>query len=190
MKKIRSIGKNIKISFDIEKLIKIQEEMKKKYVTRVGILGQKNSRVPMLTGESHERYQLRVRKILRDKADIGQSQEKTNAEIGLEHEMGVMSKHIPRRSFLEMPLTLKMPNYARTFADQLMKAIDDRNIKPVYVDLGIKGEQVVQLAFASRGFGQWQANSAATIKRKGSSSPLIDTAQLRRSITSDVTTTR
>jgi hypothetical protein len=81
-----------------------------------------------------------------------------------------------------MPLTLKMPEYYKTFGNQLMKAIDEGNLKPVFTDLGIKGEQIVQLAFATKGFGQWYQNPKTG---KGS---LIDTAQLRRSITSDVQT--
>lgn len=170
----------------MEKLIKMKEELAKKYIARVGVLGQKTNRIPMLTGESHERYKLRVKKILKDRPELAGNEEKTNAEIGLVHEMGSLSQHIPRRSFLEMPLTLKMPEYYKKFGDQLLKAIDEGNIKPVFINLGIKGEQVVQLAFASRGFGIWDPNAESTVKRKGSNSPLIDTAQLRRSITSDV----
>ena len=186
MKKIRSIGRNVKISIDIEKLLNIKAELAKHYVTRVGVLGQKTNRIPQEAGESHERYKLRVRKLLKDRPSQAENERQTNADIGLVHEMGSMSRHIPRRSFLEMPLTLKMPEYAKTFGAQIMKAIDEGNIKPVFVNMGIKGEQVVQLAFASRGFGIWPGNAPYTIAKKGSSQPLIDTAQLRRSISSDV----
>ena len=155
MKQIRSIGRSVKITFDIEKLLEIRVELKKRYVARVGVLGQKTGR------------------------DSG---EKTNADIGLVHEFGSISKNIRRRSFLEMPLTLKMPEYAATFGAALMKAIDEGNLKPAFVKLGIKGEQVVQLAFASKGFGTWYQNP------KTGRGSLIDTAQLRRSITSDVVT--
>lgn len=187
MKQTKSIGRNVKITFDIEKLLAIRSEMRKKYIARVGVLGQKTNRAPMEAGESHESYKARVQKLKKSGA-VPESDSKTNADIGLVHEMGSRSMHIPRRSFLEMPLTLKMPEYAATFGAQLMKAIDAGNIKPAFTLLGIKGEQVVQLAFASRGFGVWPANAPSTISRKGSSQPLIDTAQLRRSITSDVVT--
>lgn len=186
MKHIKTIGRNTKITFDIDKLIRVKEEFAKKYVARVGVLGQKTNRIPMITGESHEQYKARVRKLSKNSSAL-KNQEKTNAEIGLIHELGSLSDHIPRRSFLEMPLTLKMPSYSKAFGDQIMKAIDTGNIKPAYVNLGIKGEQVVQLAFASSGYGQWDPNAESTVNKKGSSSPLIDTAQLRRSITSDVT---
>lgn len=174
------------VTLKIDKLINLKEELAKKYFTRVGVLGQKTNRQPRQDGETHKEYQLRVKKLLRSKEGIKGNTQKTNAEIGLIHEMGSLSAHIPRRSFLEMPLTLKMPNYYKVFGEQLMKAVEDGNLHPVYVNLGIKGEQIVQLAFASRGFGMWVPNTDATEKRKGSSSPLIDTAQLRRSITSDV----
>jgi hypothetical protein len=188
MKKIISRGRDIKITLDIEKLLKMKEELAKKYRARVGVLGQKTNRIPMLTGESHERYKLRVKKLLKDNPELKANESKTNAEIGLLQEMGSLSLHIPRRSFLEMPLSLKMPDYSRFFGNQLMKAIDEGNLKPVYTNLGIKGEQVVQLAFASRGFGHWPENAPYTIQKKGSSTPLIDTGQLRRSVTSDVVT--
>ncbi len=186
MNKKISIGKNISVSINMDKLLKLKEEFSKKYVTRVGVLGQKNNRIPIKEGESHAQYKIRVKSILRKQQEEKGNEEKTNAEIGLKQEVGSLSEHIPRRSFLEMPLTLKMPDYYKTFSNQLMKAIDEGNIKPVYVNLGIKGEQIVQMAFASRGFGQWPDNSPVTVARKGSSSPLIDTGQLRKSITSDV----
>lgn len=180
MKQTRSIGKNVKISFDIENLLNIKRELAKKYIARVGVLGQKTNRVPMLEGESHERYKLRVKKLSKDKASQSENEGKTNADIGAVHEFGSLSKNIRRRSFLEMPLVLKMPEYYKTFGPKLMKAFENGDIKPVYTQLGIKGEQVVQMAFATKGFGQWYQNP------KTGRGSLIDTAQLRRSITSDV----
>ena len=172
MKQTRSIGRSVKVTFDIEKLLDIRAEMKKRYAARVGVLGQKNGR---------------------------SSGEQGNADIGMVHEFGSLSRHIPRRSFLEMPLALKMPEYAATFGASLMKAIDEGNLRPAFVKLGIKGEQVVQMAFASGGFGVWPALKLSTLYRKHpkgfsrftkehNDQILIDTGQLRRSITSDVVT--
>ncbi len=187
MKQTRSIGRHVKVTFDIGKLLEIRAEMKKRYVARVGVLGQKNNRFAQQKNESAEAYRLRAKKLVKIASALNNDQ-KTNADIGLVHEMGSLSRHIPRRSFLEMPLTLKMPEYAKRFGADLMKVIDEGNLRPAFTRLGIKGEQVVQLAFASRGFGVWPANAPSTVARKGSSQPLIDTAQLRRSITSDVVT--
>ena len=52
MKQTRSIGRDLKVSLNIEKMLSIREELKKKYVARVGVLGQKTNRIPMLTGEN------------------------------------------------------------------------------------------------------------------------------------------
>ena len=52
--------------------------------------------------------------------------------------------------------------------------------------LGVYGESIVQEAFETGGFGTWEPLSQETVEAKGSNSILIDTAQLRRSITSKV----
>jgi SOS response regulatory protein OraA/RecX len=59
-------------------------------------------------------------------------------------------------------------------------------LKQAYIHLGIMAEKIIQAAFESSGFGHWKPDSASTIARKGSSRTLIDTSQLRASITSDV----
>ena len=68
----------------------------------------------------------------------------------------------------------------------LKKTFEKLHIKEVFVKIGIIAEGVVQEAFSTRGFGKWAPNSEMTIAQKGSDSPLIDTAQLRKSISSDV----
>ena len=62
-----------------------------------------------------------------------------------------------------------------------------------YGDYGILGElaqavgvsalEQIQEAFDTEGFGEWTPNSPATIRAKGSEMPLIDTGNLRNSIT-------
>jgi hypothetical protein len=54
------------------------------------------------------------------------------------------------------------------------------------IDLGIACEGAIQEAFDTGGFDDWPADAPSTIRRKGSSSPLIDTKQLRFSIASVV----
>ena len=56
----------------------------------------------------------------------------------------------------------------------------------VLSDLGIACETAIGEAFDSSGYGDWAPNTAATINNKKSSSPLIDTGQLRRSVASAV----
>ena len=67
---------------------------------------------------------------------------------------------------------------------KIKQFIADGDVKKVYSLLGFAGEAVVQEAFATKGFGKWQPLDEKTIKRKGSSSILIDSGELRKSISS------
>lgn len=58
----------------------------------------------------------------------------------------------------------------------------------ILIRLGIACENVIQDAFSSGGFGFWKFILPSTVRRKGSARELIDTGQLRRSITSKVGT--
>lgn len=111
----------------------------------------------------------------------------TNADVGFVHEFG--TSKIPKRSFLRMPIFL----HAEEILEQVKKAgalkkLAAGKMVEVLADIGIACEATILQAFASSGWGSWAANHPSTIKRKGSSSPLIDTGQLRRSISSHVTT--
>ena len=112
----------------------------------------------------------------------------TNAQIGFINEFGSYSRNIPPRSFLEMPLRLYLADYLLKKKAFSQEAIDEAVKNGTLLDLakkvGIVAEEVIQQAFATRGFGQWKPNAPSTIKGKGSDSPLIDTGELRRSITS------
>lgn len=169
-------GGSLKINLD--KLFAIQNGLEKKYVTKVGILGQKaaNRKVTVKTASGHNRAG-------------SEPSSKTNAEIGLIQEKGSVSLHIPRRSFLMMPLEMKLGKYVHFIGESVMEGITADNIKNAYAKMGIVAEGIIQRAFASRGFGRWADNSPVTIEKKGSDSPLIDTAQLRKSITSTVVST-
>ena len=113
----------------------------------------------------------------------------TNAEIGFIQEFGSMKKKIPARSFLWMPLSLYLVDYLKKkkgFGEkEVKKATKDGTLLGLAKKIGIVAEEVIQEAFRTRGFGNWKANKPSTIKRKGSDSPLIDTGELRRSITSE-----
>lgn len=168
-------GGSLRINLD--KLKTIEAELQKRYVTRVGILGDKahnrKQTVETKTGK---------RRPGKEPAAV------TNAEIGLVHEKGSISRGIPRRSFLLMPLEQKFDKYIGAISASIMQGITTENVKMVYLKMGVFAESLIQRAFATRGFGKWAPNKPATIARKGSDSPLIDTAQLRKSITSTVVT--
>lgn len=107
----------------------------------------------------------------------------TNGDIGAVHEFGSMSQHIPQRSFLRMPLTTRLKDNASSNWGEIILR---QGFNSALRKLGVMGENTVQKAFATGGFGVWPKLKPATIARKGSSAILIDTSQLRRSISSRV----
>lgn len=113
----------------------------------------------------------------------------SNATIGLKHEFGSFSERIPRRSFLRFPIEYQAREIVSKWTkikNKFSKDLVNGSLKDVMAKLGVLAEIAIQEAFASRGFGQWKPNSYFTIKQKGSASPLIDTAELRKSVTSKV----
>jgi phage gpG-like protein len=130
------------------------------YITRVGILGSEASKPHAKT-------------------------KKTNAEIGAIHELGLVAG-IPQRSFLKMPLETKLFSKIEAEKENYYNALKSGKLKKWFQAVGMWAEEIIDQAFTSSGFGSWAKNSPVTIKRKGSAMPLIDTGQLRNSITSTV----
>lgn len=125
--------------------------------------------------------------VLAGKAERGDGEPLNNAEIGAVHELGSKSGSIPQRSFLQMPVRSKLPEAIKKIkAEKFARLIIEQGMEVALKNLGVIGEQVVDEAFATRGFGHWKENSPVTIARKGSDAPLIDKAFLRKSITSAV----
>ena len=116
----------------------------------------------------------------------------TIAGIGAVHEFGTMqagrgrNTTIPKRSFILMPLTSKQDEITKRVESRMQGHLEQGDVKAVFVDIGIAAEAVIQEAFETGGFGQWEPLSEITIERKGSSAPLIDEGVLRKSITSEV----
>lgn len=110
----------------------------------------------------------------------------TNADIAAVHELGSFSAGIPARSFLRMPLFHKTEEILKATKKGADKLLAEGNVFQVLVNMGLACEVSVARAFSTMGFGLWKALKAATIRRKGSELPLIDTGQLRRSVTSKV----
>lgn len=151
-----------KITFDLSGLDGFKKSIASTYKTRVGVLGEKASRS--------------------DGGGIN------NAELGMIQMFGSVTNNIPPRDFLKLPIELNR----REIISEMQKsgsvraAIDKGNYKQVFVLLGLIAEGYVAKAFETGGFGQWPPLKASTIAQKGSSAPLIDTGQLKRSISSDV----
>ena len=139
----------------------VKKALQGNYVTRVGILGEKASEVHNET-------------------------DKTNAEIGAIHELGLLA-HVPERSFLRMPLETKLAGWIEDNLEIYENCMKKGNMKDWFEAVGFAAEKIINDAFATGGFGSWPALSPVTIAMKGGRTmPLIDTGQLRRSITSAV----
>lgn len=127
-----------------------------------------------------------VKKFSRVTADVGVFNPR-NAEIGFAHEFGVITRGLPERSFLRMPITAKLPGeIAKQSTDAWKKLLQTKGLRGVMQVLGLMSEKSVQDAFDTGGFGQWPALKPSTVRNKGSTAILIDTAQLRQAVTSRV----
>lgn len=181
MPKETRIGSHASVKVDLTGLNNIMAGIQEKYVVKVGILGGKAQ-------EEHGR---------KDAGGIAKggghkvgktASSKTNAEIGLAHEVGVKSRNLPRRSWLQNPLEDKLPEYFKKIGSKTIANILVKQIGRAYQELGLVCEQIILKGFETGGYGKWQALKQSTIARKGSSTILVDTAQLKKSITSQVVT--
>lgn len=107
-----------------------------------------------------------------------------NPSLGKLMEEGSTLKNIPPRSFIAMPLTLHLaPSVgAVDWFEKLRKV----GVRRTLAFLGVIGEETIQEAFSTGGWGAWPKLHKSTIRRKKSSRILIETAQLRKAITSRV----
>lgn len=141
----------------------VKKALQSKYVTRVGILGNKAS-------------------------EIHNDTDKTNAEIGAIHELGLLA-HVPERSFLRMPLEEKLGQWIEDNLDIYRNCLKKGDMKQWHQAVGFAAEKIINEAFETGGFGSWPPLSRTTIALRGglaSAKILVDTGQLRASITSAV----
>jgi hypothetical protein len=108
------------------------------------------------------------------------------ADYGAKNEFGVVTKKIPERSFIRMPLETKASKISDDVGRRAKQHIADGDVKAIFEDIGFAGEAAIQEAFDTRGFGTWKENAQMTIELKGSDAPLIDDGTLRKSITHKV----
>ena len=171
-----------KVTADLEGLNKLLKNLKSEYFVRIGIIGSS-------AGQTHRNSDL------------------TNAKLGAIHEQpNNDGKKIPKRSFLEMPLKLKlnfkenedtMKEIKKGFWKAYFQNVVNKNaIQQFYAQLGAKALDVVIGAFETNGYGNWVPWSKAYEKQrirkvKGkrkreqfwlNHNILTDTGQLRRSI--------
>jgi hypothetical protein len=106
------------------------------------------------------------------------NQPQTMAEIANEHEFGL---GVPERSWLRAWVDENQPMIQNDLRRAAMRILEGRlTIQQAADLLGTKYVASIQMRIAN---GIAPANAPATIERKGSSTPLIDTGQFRSSIT-------
>lgn len=117
--------------------------------------------------------------------NLRKSEGPTNAEIGLRHEFGKAG--MPVRSFLRVPiidnLQAGLDESGAFNQDALEKVIAEKSIKNWVAKIGIVAEGIVLEGFHTGGYGKWKPSF---MKYKKVQLTLIETNQLRNSITSDV----
>lgn len=146
----------VKQKLDTTELNKLIKTAKEKYKVKVGVIGKQAS----------------------EKVDG-----LTVAQYGLYNELGSVLKNIPQRSFIISPITLNLQDNILKNKEKYSKfLLVEKDLKKSYNLLGIDAKSIILNAFATSNNGKWSANSPTTIKKKGSSKPLIDTGRLRKSI--------
>lgn len=136
---------------------------KKPPVARVGIIGSKKERPK----------------------DAEKKSTATNSQIGAAHEYG--TKKLPQRSFLRVPLIDHLQEYMQkkgALGDTEMKqVIKSGTLVPWMKKIAGIAEEIIQDGFNTGGFGKWPASD---MTRKKNHQTLVETQQLRDSITSEV----
>tara|TARA_R110000803_G_scaffold172825_2_gene235621 strand:- start:43 stop:513 length:471 start_codon:yes stop_codon:yes gene_type:complete len=152
--------RNNQVMLDLSGLEELKNSLPKDIAVKVGVLSDGNSREGGAVG---------------------------NAELGLIQELGSFSRNIPARSWLMMPLTERKAEIVKFLQSKKAKElVESMEFDRLLELMGLKAEGIIDKAFTSSGFGKWQPNSPATVRRKGSSRPLIDTSELRRSVSSEL----
>lgn len=107
----------------------------------------------------------------------------TVAQIGAVHEYGSPENNIPKRSFIREPLINEEKKITKFIKTRFsLVGSNSMSGKMALEQIGNLGASISKKSFTDN---NWEQVSTATQKKKGEgkSSPLIDTGQLRNSIT-------
>lgn len=105
----------------------------------------------------------------------------TIAELGAIHEFGAPRANIPERPFLHPAMREGAPQIERLSQVLLFQLQNGQTTKEIALEkLGLLGVRLVQQKIDE---GPFVKLKDATIARKGSSKPLIDTGQMVQSVT-------
>lgn len=151
---------------------------------RIGILGEKSLRA----GQGAELKGKGTRSVAANsKAKISSQdfENITNAAVGAAHEFG--TSKLPQRSFLRVPLGDNLPKRVEEAGlldrNVVMDVIKTKTVVPWLKKVMILCEDIVLGAFDSGGYGKWKPSNMTNKKNKQT---LVETQQLRNSITSEV----
>lgn len=147
---------------------------------RVGILGGKSIRnnAPIAGGKSLNAA---------SKAPSGKINVTTNAAVGAIHEFG--TNNMPQRSFLRVPISENLQKNLESSGaftdDELKIVVKEASLVPWLQRVAAIAEKIVSDAFDTGGFGKWPKWKTPGYKNN-TGQLLVDTQQLRNSITSEV----
>ncbi len=176
-------GKSVDLEYDFTGLNNFVKTIDRfgKYVVKVGIFGNKSARQG---GGAMTNAEVGVINEFGSEGRRGAVHAFLRA-AGI-HEFGSFRGRVPARSFLRMPIAEKSKQIIADASKGAAEMLAKGDVVGVLKRLGIACEKQIQLAFATRGFGSWAPDAPSTVRKKGSNQPLIDTSQLRRSISSQV----
>lgn len=171
------------VEIDMKPLEKILRALKGNIpVARVGILGGSNQRA---MGNPSGKTVAKPKALPMGAQPAHQAIGTSNAEIGMKHEFGMDG--MPMRSFLRIPLIENFKDYLEEAGGMDKKVINEMIKTGTLVEfvkkMGIIAERVVLDAFHTGGFGKWPPSD---MRNKKNHETLVETQQLRNSITSDV----
>jgi hypothetical protein len=107
----------------------------------------------------------------------------SNAELLFIHTNGSPVNNIPPRPVLEPAMKKKQDQISTLLRKATEEALDGdkAGVMNALEIAGIEGQNIARKYFTDS--NGWEANTPATVARKGSSRPLIDTGQMRKAIT-------
>ena len=109
----------------------------------------------------------------------------TLAQLGAIHEYGAPRRNIPERPFLHPSLRAAQPQLAKLAGELLFQVQNGKLVKRAALErLGFAGVGIVQRYI--RDSSHFTELKPATVARKGSSKPLIDTGQMIQNVTFQV----
>jgi len=191
-----------KISFDVGELKSLARAIKasRNMRVRVGLFPNNSARLEA-SKDTKKRTKEGAREVVKGSTSV-----MTAPELGAIHEFGSKTRGvgpsifghfamhqagpIPARSWLRMPIMLYLrPLVEGKGRSYWRSALSTKGMHFTLKKLGMCAKEVIQNAFETGGFGHWAKLKKATIKAKGSSAILIDTAQLRKAVASKVVRT-